>query len=338
MFKKIEIVKDVKGFAIQNNILYYLNNKEKLLSNNQIVCDAYGIERNKKALFSFQNMYDVETKIIFNNDKIENTPYSLNADSFNGINTIIYNKNFNDFENQVGIYNIISKEIKWFSNIQRFGHNIRVENLLFYKQTHTQLRSLSLLTGEYEWEVDLGKYGEIRNILGVVNEELFVWLNNHLLVALSIQTGSVQWILDTAKKHDAYINSGIHFLPEEHKVVIFHEIYYIEIDISTRSSTMLYKSAFNKSWEFATSTVSGNYIYFTGRNYATGELSVGAFNRERLEVEWYYAAPEWQGTVPDDYEGNAVVLGSAPQVSDDKLYVLENGTGTLYIFERETVV
>lgn len=169
----------------------------------------------------------------------------------------------------------------------------------------------------------------------MVDEELYVWNNNHLLVALSTQTGTVQWTLDIAEKHNAYINSGIHFMPEESKIVIFHSIYYIEIDITKRSSTMLYKSAFNKSWEFATSTVSGNYIYFTGRNYATGELSVGAFNRQRLEVEWYYAASEWQGNVSDDYTGNAVVLGSAPQVSDDKLYVLENGTGTLYIFERE---
>lgn len=199
----------------------------------------------------------------------------------------------------------------------------------------TTLKSLSLLTGEYEWEVDLGAYGEIRNILGIVEDELYVWLGSTTLVAISIQNGEIQWYINTYETHKVGFGAGVHLLADERKVVLFYDTNYVEIDLQTQTSKLLLKNSFGKDWAFLANTVVGNYIYFTGRNYATGELSVGVFNRQKLEVEWYYAAPEWQGSVPDDYEGNAVVLATPPQVTDDRLYVLENGTGTLYIFEKE---
>lgn len=217
-----------------------------------------------------------------------------------------------------------------------FSENFQLvlDNHTITFQPRTTLKSLSLLTGEYEWEVDLGAYGEIRTILGVVEDKLYVWLGSTTLVAINIQNGLVQWHINTYETHQVGFDAGIHLLADEHKIVLFHETNYVEIDLQTQNSKLLLKNTFGRDWVFAANTVAGHYIYFVGRNYATQELSVGAFNRQSLQVEWYYAAPEWQGTVPDDYEGNAVVLGSAPQVTDDKLYLLENGTGTLYIFER----
>jgi len=217
-----------------------------------------------------------------------------------------------------------------------YGSGYRFKNKYFQIQNEKMLlRSLSLLTGEYEWEVDFGEYGEIRNILGVVEDELYVWLGNTTLVAINIQNGVVQWYINTYETHQVGFDTGVHLLADQRKVVLFYGTNYVEIDLQAQNSKLLLKNTFGRDWVFSANTVVGNYIYFVGRTYATQELSVGAFNRQSLQVEWYYAAPEWQGTVPDDYEGNTVVLGSAPQVSDNKLYVLENGTGTLYIFERE---
>ncbi|NBB30784.1 PQQ-binding-like beta-propeller repeat protein [Cellulophaga sp. BC115SP] len=233
------------------------------------------------------------------------------------------------------VFDLLSKEKKLIQRNISFGIKLLCNNNLIINEGWTILKSLSLLTGEYEWEVDLGAYGEIRNILGVIEKELYVWIGNTTLVAISIQNGEVQWYINTYETHQVGFGAGVHLLADERKVVLFYDTNYVEIDLQTQTSKLLLKNTFGRDWAFATSTVLGNYIYFTGRNYATGELSVGAFNRQKLEVEWYYAAPEWQGSVPDDYEGNAVVLATPPQVTDDRLYVLESGTGTLYIFEKE---
>ena len=239
-------------------------------------------------------------------------------------------------DNTLSCFSTVKNEIVVnFPIIEKIKNYLSNDTNIFF-QVDTTLKSLSLLTGEYEWEVDLSQNGEITTILGVVEDELYVWLGSTTLVAINIQNGLVQWHINTYETHQVGFDTGVHLLADERKVVLFHETNYVEIDLQTQNSKLLLKNTFGQDcWVFATSTVLGNYIYFTGRNYTTDELSVGVFNRERLEVEWYYAAPEWQGTVPDNFQGNAVVLSSAPQISDNKLYVLENGTGTLYIFERE---
>jgi len=332
MFKNIETIKDVRGFAIQNNILYYLNSKEKLVANNQIVCDAYGIEMSKKALFSYQNIYDVETKIIFDNGNIENTPYSLNANAFNGINTIIYNKDFNDFEKQVGVYDITNKEIKWFQNIQRFGNNIRVENNLYYKQSHTTLKSLSLLTGEYEWEVDLGAYGEIDKIIGVCNEILWVGVGSKMLIGIDIKYGKIMHIIDKPS-HFAYQSGAFNYFrghdgqidEKAKKIVGFEFDTYYELDLVTMEFTYwIFREeakAMKIEARYATQNIHiGDYIYFIDKLNA----KIGIFDRQNKKIIEAYAFPE----------NSCTGIINDLQVTDNKMYVLDTG-GTLHIFEKE---
>lgn len=332
MFKNIETIKDVRGFAIHNNILYYLNSKEKLVSNNQIVCDAYGIEMSKKALFSYQNIYDVETKIIFDNENIENTPYSLNANAFNGINTIIYNKDFNDFENQVGVYDITNKEIKWFQNIQRFGNNIRVENNLYYKQSHTTLKSLSLLTGEYEWELDLGAYGEIDKIIGVCNEILWVGVGSKMLVGIDMKYGKIIHIIDKPS-HFAYQSGAFNYFrghdgqidEKAKKLVGFEFDTYYELDLVTIEFTYWIFREEAKAMKIEARYAPQNihtedFIYFIDKL----NFKIGIFDRKNKTIKEAYVFPE----------NSCTGFLNDLQVTNDKMYVLDTG-GTLHIFKKE---
>jgi len=341
MYKKIEILRNIEYFSIQQSILIY-----KYQDEDTIYLDSKKLS-NEYKYYGYLNknfiQYGNESKHYLRDierNEIFETPKVLLLQGFNGksgfyTDNYIYDKAIRRSRSDLFKFDVSARtSSKILENSADILILANEEKLLLWLP-RTTLKSLSLLTGEYEWEVDLGAYGEIRNILGIVEDELYVWLGSTTLVAISIQNGEVQWYINTYEIHKVGFVAGVHLLADERKVVLFYDTNYVEIDLQTQTSKLLLKNTFGKDWAFSANTVVGNCIYFTGRNYATGELSVGVFNRQKLEVEWYYAAPEWQGSVPDDYEGNAVVLAIPPQVTDDRLYVLENGTGTLYIFEKE---
>jgi hypothetical protein len=344
MYKLSTIIKEVKGLKTYANleIIGYFNrdlfvDSKKVGSNVDTTTGSLKLFKNY-LFFDINDsnlVYDLENNQLFDFKGFRCYPNSLEGNQI----ICVYETNYsnNKFSWKTGLLSFNEQKIiREFNCLKDKSIAFYLsENFVIVYNNSNTLSSLSLITGEYEWEVDLGAYGEIRNILGIVEDELYVWLGSTTLVAISIQNGEVQWYINTYETHKVGFVAGVHLLAAERKVVLFYDTNYVEIDLQTQTSKLLLKNTFGKDWAFSANTVVGNYIYFTGRNYATGELSVGVFNRQKLEVEWYYAAPEWQGSVPDDYEGNAVVLAIPPQVTDDRLYVLENGTGTLYIFEKE---
>lgn len=216
-----------------------------------------------------------------------------------------------------------------------YGTSIKQGNHI-YGLHITVLKAISLKTGEIEWVTDLASFGGITQVLGMWHNWLVFWLNSNQLLCLDAETGQTAWL--SPNLNDAYqrngFYSGTHLLAEEDKVVILYNNSYFEFNLAKQEVSLVKDfGPRGTGWVFATSTVSGQYIYFTGRDYSTGQIGTGAFDRHRLAVVWFYAPVEWQGQVPKDYEGNAVVLNVAPQVTDTHLYVLENGTSSLHIFK-----
>jgi hypothetical protein len=59
---------------------------------------------------------------------------------------------------------------------------------------------------------------------------------------------------------------------------------------------------------------------------------LGVFNRQTRQIDWLHDMT----LSIDPNLGYVASLNQAPQISDDKLYVLDSG-GTLHIFEKEQV-
>lgn len=212
------------------------------------------------------------------------------------------------------------------------------EHLLSYKYPEAVIESYSLLSSDRVWSANLSSYGRISQVLGLWNQQLLLWLNSNQLLCLDAETGQIVWL--SPNLNDAYqrngFYSGIHLVAEEDRVVILYNNSYFEFNLAKQEVSLVKDfGPWGTGWMFATSTMSGQYLYFTGRDYSTGQMGVGAFDRHQLAVVWFYAPAEWQGQVPKDYEGNAVVLNVPPQVTDTHLYVLENGTSTLHVLERD---
>lgn len=238
-------------------------------------------------------------------------------------------------------YSLVEKEIVktyalWFKNV--YPSAISRECLFFYMHPKPVIESHSLVRGDKVWVKNIGEHGNVGHLIGLWQDQLLLWLNDNQLLCLDARSGQLTWLApnlnETFQRNGIY--QGIHLLAEENKVVVFYGNSYFEFDLTSQQVNLVKDfGPWGTGWVFATSTVSGQYIYFTGRDYATGYMGAGAFDRQQLSVVWFYAPPEWQGQVPKDYEGSAIVLNVPPQVTDTHLYVLENGINTLHIFKRE---
>jgi hypothetical protein len=243
-------------------------------------------------------------------------------------------------------YNIVQKQIvrRYIAKFDNLYPSCYFnECLLIHKFPEPIVQSLSLLTGNYEWETDLinlqlSESVTLKSIVGVWHNELLLWLNDALLVSLDINSGELLWSYDldeSVKAFGAVLMSPFYDEKEDSDTIhCFGTSGYLTFDLVSRKAT------FHKSFGYIgtgmsphLSTKSGDYFYFVGRDYSIKDgLGVGIFNCKTFNIDWFYTSPEWK-----DDSNSFIVFSSAPQVTDNELYILENGTGTLHIFEREQV-
>jgi len=113
------------------------------------------------------------------------------------------------------------------------------------------LKSLSLLTGEYEWVFDVSifpsyrfidetKPEEIKRLIGIWNNLLLVVLASGKLLALDIHTGEQAWLMTS----DIYEAGGaiplidhVVLSEKEDKLYALHREYFVEIDLQKVSIT-----------------------------------------------------------------------------------------------------
>jgi len=229
-------------------------------------------------------------------------------------------------------------------NIRVFGSNGLIINFNI-------LKSLSLLTGEYEWELDLSgrknppesreEEAQIRQLVGIWQNQLIITMTNNELIRIDTQTGKILW---ETKQLTAQINQGPSYKWRGHLSFngchiesgklyeIVGSVYY-SIDLLTQAVEILWQDP--RSEDYITvqhRTYTEDYIYFTGSvDGAFQPHIVGVFNRKTLSLEWI----EDMSLPISPSMGYPASLNQPPQVTDNKLYVLDSG-GTLHIFEKES--
>jgi hypothetical protein len=233
------------------------------------------------------------------------------------------------------------------------------ECLFIHKFPNPIISSLSLLTGEYEWEVDLGgrkylddsqaeKEANITEIIGIWENQLLVVMDSGELISIDIHTGKILWSKNVHLRHWDTTEVAYPVLRDWRNRSQFWRNYwhlengylynldgnvYYRVSLATQTLEILWQDDLSKEeyLTFSHKTYTEDYIYFTGSyNRALSPYLLGVFNRKTLAVEWLYDFGDALAN-QGDY---AHSLNQAPQVAGNKLYVLDSG-GTLHIFERE---
>jgi hypothetical protein len=193
----------------------------------------------------------------------------------------------------------------------------------------TTLKSLSLLTGEYEWEVDLGAYGEIDKIIGVCNEVLWVGVGSKMLIGIDIKYGKIMHIIDKPS-HFAYQSGAFNYFrghdgqidEKAKKIVGFEFDTYYELDLVTMEFTYWIFREEAKAMKIEARYAPQNihledFIYFIDKL----NFKIGIFDRKNKTIKEAYVFPE----------NSCTGFLNDLQVTNDKMYVLDTG-GTLHIF------
>lgn len=332
IFSRKQVIDNIKQFSIFSNNLFLLTKQKELINDNKVLLSCYGIERNDNGLFCYSNMSNVETTIIFKNSEKKKFLNSLNASCFNGKNTLVFS-DYNQLNQtyQVGLIDVSLELIKWLPYRYSIGLNIRKNDTIFYIMDYVIIKSLSLFTGEYLWETQLNRNGEIFKILGIRADELIVcWKRgdrNFGLLGINIHTGEIAWNMDD---NDLLNGHTLNFSPDGNALFCVKngglKSYYLELDLVTKKNLRFDEipKFFELGLVIERIWVKDDLIYFLAKKDSKFSTVAGVMDYKTLAILW------WEQVV----QGSWAYLSDL-QVDKNKLYVLD-GEGVLHIFERET--
>jgi hypothetical protein len=233
---------------------------------------------------------------------------------------------------------------------------IKHYSLFIHKFPHSVIQSLSLLTGEYEWETNLSgrKYlinneeqeSKIIEILGVYENHLLLWLEGDRLISIDTNNGNILYeilpfegLLDM-NGFQLWDFRNLFLEKETGKIIMLNKLFYYEIDIKTQKVDMLKSFYTGNAYglgrlpnmpeiptdiTFQKSIYTKDFIYFMG-GYTFATNILGVFNRKTYNIDWQ----ESINIGETDKFNNLKDI----QYADDKIYVLDTD-GVLRIFEKE---
>lgn len=353
-YKINNIIKEVKGIKLHDDfeIIGFCSgdlfvNSERISSN---VDTTTGSLRTFNSFLLFdirdsKNIYDLKNKILYLLDGFG--AYQASLESYEIICTYDTSYSNNKFSWKTGLYNLKDQKITKdyvFLNDVSIAYYLDRKSVIVHK-TAKLLGRLSLLTGEYEWELDFSgrtyfdihkeaQNVEISKIIGVWEQQLLITTNTYELISIDTASGKINWETNNLQskiiKQPPYNQLFSNPYLENGKIYELVGNVYYSIDLLTQAIEILWRDERKEGFlSVAHPTYTDDYIYFTGSygNHLISNL-VGVFNRSNYKLEW---AEELE--IEDTPEGYAT-LNQAPQVSDNKLYVLDC-MGLLRIFERE---
>ena len=354
MIRKTGIIEKVKGFYATSSNLFICDNNGMLYINTKNIqsnVDGTTLLVIKKRLFFLSS---IENKLyIYSNASLVAIPYACWPTTVINDDILASEYDFIDRRYKVFLFNFkknqIINEIKKSLDIWGLLRNQDV--IYFYGKSKNSLNNISLLTGEYEWELDLSgrknppesreEEAQIRQLVGIWQNQLIITMTNNELISIDTQTGKILW---ETKQLTAQVNQGPSYKWRGHLSFngchiesgklyeIVGSVYY-SIDLLTQAVEILWQDP--RSEDYITvqhRTYTEDYIYFTGSvDGAFQAHIVGVFNRKTLSLEWI----EDMSLPISPSMGYPASLNQPPQVTDNKLYVLDSG-GTLHIFEKES--
>jgi len=347
MYKLLSIVKNVDYFVLRNEkLLIKDKNGVNYLNGNELDgISIYGWISDTEIEFKRGGKY-------FRKDLLTSTEIELpkflmkiglseNGGYFNTNRK--YHADLNYSTSDLNYYDFKSKTINLvLSNscfMPRIADKQRTWMIGFCPKT--TLKSLSLLTGEYEWEVDLGKYcqyiqdnelknGGINQIIGINKQVLWVvCAEGRQLVGIDVNTGGVLHTLVFEELSSEITETYFRVFPPCYlsgdTLICCAYKYYFEVCLDTLSLRVLHTVPFEwKNYSgISMHTLYSGLIYFTYKQPAPGDMThswLAVYEPENNRILW-------------KYELGNVTVNQPPQVSADKLYVL-SAEGTLFVFEK----
>tara|TARA_R110000868_G_scaffold196307_1_gene442188 strand:- start:12 stop:1028 length:1017 start_codon:yes stop_codon:yes gene_type:complete len=330
-------IKGIVAFEITNFSIVLIEKKSannyRLIQNEKSILE-FNFTSLTKGLFSHIVVSDDDNNIyIFDKQNFQNKleGYSLSEKAFNK-NEIIISKRISRGIFETFIYNLIEKTIYEPKNIPVLTFN----SILFFSVENKVSQSTSLLTGEFEWETNLEPYGEIRKILGVKSEKLWVSMDRcgenkdkNSLLALDVNTGQ---ILYQAPSEYDLSDWFIELIPEQNTILSIygkmstHKADSPLVEMNATTGVLIrnqrIESLYHENLKIGFWKVLDNKIYFTANKDTLHGRHIGILDYNTLEILWQTEIKDLRGTFKDF------------QVTQDKIYVLDTGN-QLHIFEKE---
>lgn len=187
------------------------------------------------------------------------------------------------------------------------------------------------LNGELNWRYDPGnKQKEIKKLIGIYDDELWIQLNDESFLVLDVVTGNELFAMNLEEIFGIpKLGIGdLHLDETSGKIRILAYWYYIEIDLATHLAEI--KKKHDEVWSIGRGRFyDGDVrVYFTSAypmlGKTIGNITAGIFNTETLEIEWYYTLPR-----EDKYHS----FENEPQ-ANEKYFGVKDSNKTLYLFER----
>ncbi|MFK7061454.1 PQQ-binding-like beta-propeller repeat protein [Flavobacterium oreochromis] len=357
MYKKY-LVQGNQCFVISNNhFIYYFNN--------EIIIENYNSSKkininnvNKLKLSSNYLIVSVDgkSKLLFDlksfnriNLSIPNDIYIIGGQDFNNENLIV-SKEISLFENILGIYDLYNKTYYLKSD---FYPEIIFNNHVFGGSYFRCIISYNLKNGEILWQTDISqigkhipfpdeeeKEGEVKNFVGVYNNELIVQLTGGKFIGLDLENGKVNWEQNLVENNltnqviDYNFGDPYNpFLDEENgKIYILQGEVFIVLDLLTKKATYQWSSLNLPTEDYVfirQSNICNNQIVFSAfrKGNIGNDDTIGVFDIKRNEIVWKHTF---------DFEKDNFIPNSNTniQMSENRIGALD-WKGDLYIFERE---
>ena len=344
-FQLIEQKKEIRGFKHFKNTLIIGDINGNLYLNQHLLAKDVDTSTHSLNILNnllFFNVQDTKSFYDFANSKLTELgniyPYfnfrnekellcTYNSRIENGKfiwDTVLY-----DLEKK-----LVIKYLPELTNVS-IAEKLNKDYLIVYKHDYG-LVNFSLLTSDYEWETDLGKYGEIRKILGI--HEGLLWVSMYRggetkdikrLLAMDIDNGEVYLQPSTELPiSDCFVE----YLSEKRSILsIFGKIasypsdsLLVELDAQTGAvlRNQRIESLFQENLKIGHWKYFEDKIFFTANTDMLTSTHIGVLDYKTLDLLWCCEVPNRKGFLKD------------LQVTEDKIYVLDQG-GTLHIFERE---
>lgn len=288
--------------------------------------------------------------------KLENIRYLTDFNShFAHKNFIVISKG--DLFNQTyGIYSLSENRIL-FESSEYLGQYIFEDTI--YGNFQQIIFCRDITTGKKLWEFDLSikqdytsasktdtkpQKVELRKILGVYHNLVWMILSNGYLLGIEIFTGLEQHYLGAAanntqensyveKYNHAYLFQGYKLDVEKGKIILVNDTHYFEVDLNTETPKKIWADLTSEMNKYGLRCqmpgVSNDfqfddkYFYF----FDGMKAKLGVLNRTNLKIVWTY---QMDIQTEDSF---VLALLRDLKISTNKLYVHDRNH-TLHIFEK----
>ena len=300
-------------------------------------------EFNTPSLYKIDPIMEKSCILLDSDEKI--TP-----ESYPNFDKLIISRKLGFLKYTSGIYYTREKRKCYFND--DFCANFIINDMIFAFSRSSFIILNDEKSGEPQWEFSIKDFpsyingfgreqeADIKQVIGLYNNLLWIHIGGFHLVGIDIKTGSMQChiedmrdLLHLSEEDSRYFDYSpsdkyaIHLDSENGLLKAFAHRYYIEINLNTLTGCV--KKDFGKktgeSWRITNSLFyqeRPNLLYFSGHYKSDGPNAYGIFDTEKSEIIWSALSNEDTGSFYTPPQANDRLLA----VLDDKqnLFVYEN--------------